>query len=228
MTAPRTAVRTAAVLGATAALTVAGAGAAFAATPTAPAGDGHTVSVTFENDGLGDVDTCVAAVVPTSSAPALAAQLEALSNLDLNAIGDLINGNSDVTFLQTSGLVPTPLANVTLGDVTVSATVDSNVYAVVTYCLLGDPDIAGPVLVGDPAEAIEGSIGGLSTEDTLGTLSAATGEGDDSGLGSVLGLLGGGEAGGELGLDALSSAMGGEAGGELNLDTLSAAGDTAN
>ncbi|WP_216694358.1 hypothetical protein [Dietzia psychralcaliphila] len=222
MTSPRTAARTAAVLGATAALTLAGAGAASAATPSSPAVDGNTVSVTFEKDGVLDVDTCVAAVVPTSSAPALATQLEALSNLDLGAISDLISGNSDVTFLQTSGIAPTPLANVTLGDVTVSATVPSNVYAVVTYCLLGEPDIAGPVLVGDPADAIQGSIGGLSTEDTLGTLSAATGEGDDSGLGSVLGLLGGGEAGGELGLDALSSAMGGEAGGELNLDTLSA------
>ena len=210
MTSPRTAVRTAAVLGATAALTLAGAGAASAATPSSPVVDGNTISVTFEKDGIADIDTCVAAAVPTSSAPALAAQLEALSNLDLNAIGDLVSGTSDVTFLQTSGLVPTPLANVTLGDVTVSATVPSNVYAVVTYCLLGDPDIAGPVLVGDPIDAIQGSLGGLSTEDTLGTLSAATGEGDDSGLGSVLGLLGG------------------EAGGELNLDTLSAAGDTEN
>lgn len=210
MTSPRTAVRTAAVLGATAALTLAGAGAASAATPSSPVVDGNTISVTFEKDGIADIDTCVAAAVPTSSAPALAAQLEALSNLDLDAIGDLVSGTSDVTFLQTSGLVPTPLANVTLGDVTVSATVPSNVYAVVTYCLLGDPDIAGPVLVGDPIDAIQGSLGGLSTEDTLGTLSAATGEGDDSGLGSVLGLLGG------------------EAGGELNLDTLSAAGDTEN
>ncbi|MBB1041525.1 MULTISPECIES: hypothetical protein [unclassified Dietzia] len=210
MTSPRTAVRTAAVLGATAALTLAGAGAASAATPSSPVVDGNTISVTFEKDGIADIDTCVAAAVPTSSAAALAAQLEALSNLDLDAIGDLVSGTSDVTFLQTSGLVPTPLANVTLGDVTVSATVPSNVYAVVTYCLLGDPDIAGPVLVGDPIDAIQGSLGGLSTEDTLGTLSAATGEGDDSGLGSVLGLLGG------------------EAGGELNLDTLSAAGDTEN
>ncbi|MFN3602726.1 MAG: hypothetical protein ACK4UY_15190 [Dietzia sp.] len=209
MTSPRTAARTAAVLGATAALALAGAGAASAATASAPVVNGNTVSVTFEKDILIDVDTCVAAVVPTSSAPALVTQLEALSNLDLGAISDLISGNSDVTFLQTSGIVPTPLANVTLGDVTVSATVPSNVYAVVTYCAIGGSDIAGPVLVGDPIDAIQGSIGGLSSDgDALGTLSAATGGGDDSGLGSVLGLLGGG--------------------GELGLDTLSAAGDTDN
>ncbi|MFN3340494.1 MAG: hypothetical protein ACK40Z_12415 [Dietzia sp.] len=207
MTSPRTAARTAAVLGATAALTIAGAGAASAATASAPVVNGNTVSVTFEKDLLIDVDTCVAAVVPTSSAPALVAQLEAVSNLNLDAISDLVSGNSGVTFLYTSGLFPTPIANVTLGDVTVSATVPSNVYAVVTYCVIGGSDIAGPVLVGDPAEAIQGSIGGLSTEDTLGTLSAATGEGDDGGLGSVLGLLGGGEGG---------------------LDTLSAAADTGN
>ncbi|MBB1035826.1 MAG: hypothetical protein Q7T31_08970 [Dietzia sp.] len=209
MTSPHTAVRTAAVLGATAALTIAGAGAASAATAAAPVVNGNTVSVTFEKDFLVDADTCVAAVVPTSSAPALLTQLEALSNLDLNAISNLVNGFSDVTFLQTGGLLPSPIASVTLTDVTVSATVQSNVYAVVTYCLIGGSDVAGPVLVGDPLDAIQGSLGGLSSDgDALGTLSAATGEGDDSGLGSVLGLLGGG--------------------GDLGLDTLSAAGDTEN
>ncbi|AWH94676.1 hypothetical protein [Dietzia psychralcaliphila] len=229
MTSPRTAVRTAAVLGATAALTFAGAGAATAVTPAAPVVDGNTISVTFETDGLVDGDTCVAVAAPTSSAAAIAAQLEALSSLNADAILDLVSGNTELTALR-GGPLNSPVAVITslTGDVTVSATVDSNVYAVVTYCLLGEANVAGPVLVGDPLDAIQGSIGGLSTEDTLGTLSAATGEGDDSGLGSVLGLLGGGEAGGELGLDALSSAMGGEAGGELNLDTLSAAGDTEN
>ncbi|AVZ38649.1 MULTISPECIES: hypothetical protein [Dietzia] len=204
MTPHRTAVRVAAALGATAALTLAGAGAASAATAANPVVNGNTVSVTFEKDFVVDADTCVAAVVPTSSAPALLTQLEALNNLDLTAINNLINSMADVTFLQTGGLVPSPIASVTIADVTVSATVPSNVYAVVSYCLLGGSDIGGPVLVGDPLDAIQGSLGGLSTEDTLGTLSSATGEGDASGLGSLLGLLGGGEGGG-LGLDTLSA-----------------------
>lgn len=204
MTSPRTAVRVAAALGATAALTLAGAGAASAATANDPVVNGNTVSVTFQKDTLIDVDTCVAAVVPTSSAPALLTQLEALNNLDLGAINSLINSMSDVTFLETGGLLSTPIANVTAGNVTVSATVPSNVYAVVSYCAIGGSDIGGPVLVGDPLDAIQGSLGGLSTEDTLGTLSSATGEGDASGLGSLLGLLGGGEGGG-LGLDTLSA-----------------------
>lgn len=187
MTSARTALRAAAVLGATAALTVAGAGAATAATASDLVVEGNTISVTFEKDGLGDAATCVAAVAPAAEAATFAAKLADLSTLDLGAINDLITGDSVATFLR-DGTLNSPIANVTFGDVTVSATVESGVYSAVTYCVPGEPSITPLIVVGNPIDAALGSLGGGG----LDTLS------------SVLG----GDTEGALDLGTLSSALG--------------------
>lgn len=182
----RTFARSAAVLGAATALTIAGAGAAAATTNTS-AVDGNRVSVTFtlESGQLGD--TCGAVLTPTSAAPALAARLADGNILDI--IDTLIN-DDNVTVLR-DGLLPTTiLAPLVNPSGTVTATdVPSNVYAVVSFCLSdpSEPRIDGPVLVGDPVEAIQGSLSGLSSDgDALGTLSAVLGgDGGGDGLGDT-------------------------------------------
>lgn len=198
----RTSLRAAAVLGATAAMTVAGAGAAMA-TSTDSSVEGNTVTVTFELDRgqLVDGDTCGALLTPTSSAPAFAARL---ATGDLTTILGLLTDEPDVTVLTSDR---TGLPAVGLGELlgmgfssaTASATVEPNVYALVTYCLTdSEPKIEAPLIVGDPFEAVSGSLNGLSSDgDTIGILSSALGGGD-------------GEGGGPL--DMLSSTLGGPAG----------------
>ncbi|AWH91395.1 hypothetical protein [Dietzia lutea] len=190
MTSARTAIRAAAVLGATAALTVAGAGAASAATASDPVVEGNTISVTFEKDGLADAATCVAAVAPTAEAATFAAKLADLSTLNPGAINDLITGDTVATFLR-GGPLNSPIANVDTGDVTVSATVESGVYSAVTYCVPGEPSITPLIVVGSPLDAISG----LSSGGGLDTLSSALGGGDATT--------------GALGLSTLSSALDG-------------------
>ena len=193
MTSVRTAVRAAAVLGATAALTVAGAGAAAAAPASSPVVEGNTISITFENDGLGDVATCVAAVAPTAEAATFASKLAAISTLDLGAITELLSGDTVATFLRSP--LNSPIANVTLGDVTVSATVESGVYSAVTYCVPGEPSITPLVVVGNPLDAALGSLGAMSS-------------GEGAGLDTLSSVLGGGDTEGALDLGTLSSAQG--------------------
>lgn len=190
----RTFARSAAVLGAATALTVAGAGAAAAATNETTV-DGNTVSVTFELES-GQVlgDTCGAVLTPTSAAPALAARLADGNIVDI--INTLIN-DDNVTVLYDGPLPNTVLVPLVDPSGTVTATnVPSNVYAVVSFCLSDptNPGVEMPVLVGDPVEAIQGSIGGLSSDgDALGTLSAVMGGEGGGDTGSDIGaLLGGG------------------------------------
>ena len=219
MTSPRTAVRTAAVLGATAALTFAGAGAASATTATSTL-DGDTVSVTFALES-GDIgDSCVAFITPTAGALELATAFAGADDAsDLTSVLTALSAQEGFRALTTGDLIDSPLAvlvPLAKPSETLSATdVAPGIYTQVSVCLSDptDPEINPFLLVGDPIEVITGSLGTMSSDGTMEMGSA---------------LLGGGEAGGELGLDALSSAMGGEAGGELNLDTLSAAGDTEN
>ena len=220
MTSPRTAVRTAAVLGATAALTFAGTGAASATTADSTL-DGDTVSVTFALESGDLADTCVAFITPTAGALELATAFAGADDAsDLTSVLTALSAQQGFRALTTGGIlggspvaVLVPIAN---PSETLSATdVAPGLYTQVSVCLSDptDPEINPFLLVGDPIEVITGSLGTMSSDGTMEMGSA---------------LLGGGEAGGELGLDALSSAMGGEAGGELNLDTLSAAGDTEN
>ena len=189
----RTVTRATAVLGAAAALTVAGAGAAMAASISHDVdNETNTISVTFGKEGFLDGDLCVAAVVPQGEAAGVIEKVQAASNLDINAIGDLLTGNTDATLLR-GGALNTPVVSVILGGVTVSATVEPNVYSLVSVCTGTDPYIVPTVMVGNPLEAIQGSIATMSTGDSLGALSTVI-QGGDSGLlaGGSSNLLGGG------------------------------------
>ena len=207
---PRTALRTAAALGAATALTVAGAGVA-AATTADTATDGNTVSVEFALESVDLGDTCGAALVPPTAGLEILENLDTtgglsglLTNLDaLDGVQVLKDGSSPIVVL--SALTPT--------DTVSASEVPSGLYGLVTVCLttMSDPDIS-VITVGSPLDVISG----LSSEGLLETGSA---------------MLQGGEAGGGLGLDTLSSALGGEAEGELDLAVLSSAlgeTDTAN
>ncbi|MBB1011869.1 hypothetical protein BXY47_1359 [Dietzia kunjamensis] len=209
-----TALRTAAALGAATALTIAGAGVAAATTADSSV-DGNTVSVTFTLDGgFIDGDACGALLAPTSTAATLAGQLATATDTNLLATLQNISEAPGVELLKANGSPAVLLgtfADIGVDSATVSATVDSNVYALVTYCSSDDAPGVNPfLLVGDPVEAVMGSVATGSEGDLLGTASAMLGEAD-------------GEAGGGLGLDTLSSALGGEAEGELDLAVLSSA-----
>ncbi len=197
MSAPRTLARTAAVLGAATALTVAGAGAAMATTHDSSV-DGNTVSVTFTLDeGFLDGDTCGAVLTPTAAAPALA---QRLADGDVRAIIESLVNDESVTVLYEDGVLDTPFATLAaIGEAgkstaTVSASdVPSNVYALVSVCLSdsSNPNINPFLLVGDPMEAVMGSVEMGSSNGGLDTASALLeGAGDEDG-GSITGMLGG-------------------------------------
>lgn len=189
----RTALRAAAVLGATTALSLAGAGAAVAAT-TSHAVEGNELAVTFTKEGLADADICFAAVAPTAAAPGLIGKVEGATSGDVRDLIDLVSGDSAITVLRTKDLVPSPIPSVILGSQTVYATLESNVYTLVSKCGLDAPQINPGVVVGDPSEAVAGSLNMLSSDgDALGILSSAIGgEGEDGGpLGMLSSALGG-------------------------------------
>lgn len=192
MTTRRTFARSAAVLGAATALTVAGAGAAMATTNTSNV-DGNDVSVTFTLEDGDVADSCSAILTPTAAAAGLAAQLADGNVVDI--IETLLNDDSVIVLKDGIGL-PTAALTLLNKSNTVSATdVPSNVYALVSVCLSDteNPSINPFLLVGDPMEAIMGSIEMGSSGDTLGAASSLlTGEvGGDSGS-DIGALLGGG------------------------------------
>lgn len=203
MSTRRTFARSAAVLGAATALTVAGAGAAMATTHTSDV-DGNDVSVTFElGDGLLDLgDTCGAVLTPTAAAAGLATQL---ADGNITNIFDTLVNDDNVTVLYRDGLIlDTPLTVLSQIDPTrtVTATdVPSNVYALVSICLSEptSPEVNPAVIVGDPMEAIMGSVEMGSSNGGLDTASAIL---QGGGLDTASALLGGeGELdGGMLGL----------------------------
>lgn len=197
MTTARTALRAAAVIGATAALTVAGAGAAAAATTPTTKVDGNTVSVTFQwaSGGLLDrVDTCGAAVVEPAAAIDLAS---AFASGDLGTIFSSLVNEPGVHILYEDGLiVDRPV--VVLSDLNRSATmkaeVESGVYSVVSVCgsTATNPKIEPVVLVGDPIEAVLGSVESFSAGGVgLDTLSSVIGGGESDGLGVLSSAIGG-------------------------------------
>ena len=204
MTAPRTAARAAAALGAATALTVAGAGAAMATT-TETVTEGNTVSVTFTLDGgFIDGDACGALLAPTSTAATLAGQLANATSGNLLTTLQAISEAPGVELLKAGGspaVVLGTFGELGVDSATASATVDSNVYALVTYCASDDAPAINPfLLVGDPIEAIMGSVASGSEGDLLGTasslLSGEKGEGDL--LGTASSLLSGEEGEGDL------------------------------
>lgn len=199
MSTTRTFARSAAVIGAATALTVAGAGAAMATTHTSNV-DGNTVSVTFELEGsILDADACGAVLVQTTEAVSVAAQLaEATNNGDLLSILTALNNNESVTVLKTDGvLIDSAVAALSLVNRanTVYATdVPSNVYALVSVCVsdTANPTINPFVMVGNPVDAVVGSVQSASTGDSLGAASSLlqSGNGTEGNLSAS--LLGGG------------------------------------
>ena len=195
MTSARTAVRAAAVLGATAALTVAGAGAAFATTAT-PDVDGTTVSVTFALESGQGLDACGAALVEPQAAAELA---NAFTGGDLEDILESLANRDGVTLLRTGGLLSTPVAALSLvnNEDSVSASdVPTGAYALISVCASdpSEPSIT-PLVIGNPIEVITGSLGAMSS-------------GEGAGLDTLSSVLGGGDTEGALDLGTLSSAQG--------------------
>lgn len=202
---PRPATRAAAVLGATAALTLAGTGAASAATTHASNVDGNTVSVTFTLDeDLLQGDACGAALTPTSAAAGLASQFAGLEGSPgIRPLLEALLDDDNVTVLRSEEGLGTPVVTLAAvgeaGKSSGTATaedVPANVYALVSYCLSDDePTVNAPLLVGDPVAAVTGSIGTASAGGGLDTASSLL----EGGLG--------GEGAGEIGPGTLSSAL---------------------
>ncbi len=192
MTTARTAVRTAAVLGATAALTLAGAGAASATTSTSNV-DGNTVSVTFALEEGETVDACGALLAPTSEVPGLSAQFaNADTAAGLESLLQTLATNEDLVVLKGALNAPFVTPSLLFPSLTVTAAdVPSNLSALVSFCASdSEPTVEAPLLVGNPIDAITGSLSGLGG-DGLGMLSSAIGGGADGGLGGDLGSLAG-------------------------------------
>lgn len=182
----------------------------MAATTATNSVDGNTVSVTFNwtSDGILDrIDTCGAAAVEPAAAAELAS---AFATGDIEDIFAGLIGEPGVHILYKEGVVIDSTV-VLLGDTnksaTVKADVDTGTYAVVSVCSDNPtaPTINPFVIVGDPIEAVLGSVESFSASgDGLGTLSSVIGGGDDSGLGAVLSSALGGDTDGGM-LDTLSS-----------------------
>ena len=198
MTATRTFARSAAVLGAATALTVAGAGAAMAATTPTTKVDGNTVSVTFawESDGPLDIgDTCGAAAVEPAAALDLATAFTSGNIGDILAA--LVN-EPGVHVLYEDGLIidrPGVALHALKRSGTVEAEVDTGVYTVVSVCASNpsEPKIEPAVIVGDPIQAVLGSVESFSAGGGgLDTLSSVIGGGEGDGLGVLSSAIGGG------------------------------------
>lgn len=163
--------RAAAVAAATALALGAGAGVASAATSTS-AVDGNTVSATFSLESGELAANCYAALAPTAIAPQFAAQIT--GGLNPAQLLSLFT-SEDVTTLKSDGIPTAILAPIVNPSQTLSATnVPSNVYTLVTYCL-GDsaPGVQPAVIVGDPAEAVMGSLQSGSSGDNLTAASSS-------------------------------------------------------
>ena len=177
----RSARRAAAVSAVAAGLVVAASGAAHATTPSAPAVDGNTVSVTFTLDTGQLADACGAVLTPTAAAAGVA---DRLTNGDLSELLGIINGESDTIVLKDGALPVAPLALVGKPSATVTASdVPSNLYSLVTVCMSNrTPKITPFVPVGDPFSVITGSLGTASEGDNLTAGSSLLGKGLEAGL----------------------------------------------
>lgn len=194
MSTTRTFARSAAVIGAATALTLAGAGAAMAATS-------HEVndtllSVTFTKDSWYDGSLCFAAVVPTAGAAGVVEQFQGAASGNVRDIFDLISGNTAVTPLTTDSSgngKGVSVVSVIAGDNSVYADLDPNVYTLISKCTGDDPVINPAVVVGNPVEAVMGSVQMGSSDDGLGAMSSILSSGMGGGTGGVLSsALGGG------------------------------------
>ena len=159
----RTAARTAAALGAAAALTVAGAGAAMATTAENTVdSEARKVSVKFTLESGQALDGCGAVLTPVAAAAGVA---QKFASGDVQTIFNTLTNDPDLVVLPFA-----PLLAVFGPTKTVSATdIPPNVYALVTVCASDrdNPDITPFVVVGNPLEAAQGSVTTLSTGDNL-------------------------------------------------------------
>ncbi|WP_333618113.1 hypothetical protein [Dietzia sp.] len=137
--------------------------------------DGTKVSVTFSLE-QGEVSgNCYAALAPTAIAPQFIEQVT--GGLDRAAAYALFT-RDDVTTLKTGGRLPLPTAVLfpaASPSVTLSASdIPANVYSLVTYCV-GDtaPGVDPTVVVGNPADAVLGSIQAGSSQENLAAASAS-------------------------------------------------------
>lgn len=188
MTTARTAFRIAAALGATTALTLAGAGAASATTADSTT-DGNTVSVFFELEEE-TTDTCGAALIPAQAGLGLIQGL----NPDGAGVGNLLEAADNLDGVQVlqndSALTVSLSADSPTGTVT-ATDVPSGAYGLVTVCLseISDPGFE-IVTVGSPLDIISGLSSG-------------------GGLNALSSMVGGAEGEGTIGLDTLSAGLGG-------------------
>lgn len=204
MSTARTFTRSAAVIGAATALTFAGAGAAMATTHESNV-DGNDVSVTFTLDGGPlDADACGAVITQVADAAGVAAEFaEATNQGDLLGILKALNNNDSVTVLKTDGLLidsavaPLTLANRT--NTVYAEDLPSNFYALVSVCVSDptNPTITPFVMVGDPVEAVMGSVESASSGDSLGAASSLLQAGNGAEGTLSAGLLGGDTGSGE-------------------------------
>ena len=192
MTTTRTFARSAAVIGAATALTLAGAGAAMAATS-------HEVndtllSVTFTKDSWFDGSLCFAAVVPTAGAAGVVEQFQGAASGNVQDIFDLISGNSAVTPLTTDSSGNgngVSVVSVIAGNNSVYADLDPNVYTLTPRT--GDDPCQPRRGRGQPGRGGHGLGSDGQLGDGLGAMSSILSSGMGGGTGGVLSsALGGG------------------------------------
>lgn len=193
MTAARTFTRSAAVIGAATALTFAGTGAAMAATSHEV--KGNLLSVSFTKDTWLDGSLCFAVAIPSAGAAGVVSEVQNAATGDITAIFNLIKGDTAVTPLTTAadgkggGLA---LVSVLVGKNTVYADLEPNVYTLISRCTGEDPEINPAVIVGNPLEAVSGSVAMGSSEEGLGAMSSIL-QGGDGPLGALLSSAIGGD-----------------------------------
>ena len=171
----------------------AGAGAAMAATTHEV--EGNLLSVTFTQDHWLDGALCFAVAVPTAGAAGVVSQAQDAATGDIRALFDILKGDTAVTTLTTNESgdgTGVGLISVAVGKNTVYAELDPNVYTLITKCTLEDPEINPAVIVGNPLEAVMGSVSMGSSEEGLGAMSSIL-QGGDGPLGGLLSSAIGGD-----------------------------------
>lgn len=191
MSLSRSALRVAAAVGTTTALTLAGAGAANATTSKSNI-EGNTVSVTFKLESNQLIsDTCGAALVPPTAGAELLKNANGTGGI--GGILDSIDALDGVTVLKKGSASFVAMTLATPTDTVTATNVPSGVYGLVTVC---GSDFSNPgidvVTVGSPFDIISG----LSSGGGLDTFSSALGGGDENtgalGLGTLSSALDGG------------------------------------
>ena len=152
MTASRLAIRVAATVAASAALTVGAAGVASAATVQYNV-DGATVSATFKAGISAPIGGCVAVVAERDDADGIA---DMIKNIDLNNIVGTLSGER-TTILRTDGGSPLALPILGRPDTVSADNIPTGVHSLITYCAGDNVPVTRTVAVGG-AENPMGSV----------------------------------------------------------------------